>query len=142
MTIKFLALETTIARALQAGGCDANNKVPEKVISQGGRIPCRHCLNYIETGEEMLIVAHRPFETIQPYAEQGPIFLHAKKCERHEETVTPPSMFLEWEQLLVRGYTIDERIQYGTGKIVKTRSLADECAAILTDTEIDYVHIR
>ncbi len=142
MPIKFLALETSVVRALQAGGRDANKMMPEKVISQGGGMPCRHCLSYIEAGEEMLILAYRPFETIQPYAEQGPIFLHGRQCDRHENTAVPPQMFLEWEQLLIRGYTSDERIKYGTGKVVTSRSLADECSTALSDTEIDYVHVR
>ena len=142
MPLKFLALETLVVRALQAGRLDANNMVPEKVVSQGGGMPCRHCLSYIEAGEEMLILSYRPFETIQPYAEQGPVFLHARQCERYANTALPPEMFLEWKQLLIRGYTSDERIQYGTGKVVKTRSLVKECTALLSDTEIDYVHIR
>jgi len=142
MPIKFLALETPVVHELQVDDCDANNMPPEKVISQGGNMPCRHCLKKIEVGEEMLILAYRPFATVQPYAEQGPIFLHARQCIRHEETAKPPSMFLEWEHLLIRGYTRNERIKYGTGKMVKTQSLAEECAVILSDNEIDFVHVR
>ena len=142
MTIKFLALETSTVRALQAGGRDANNMLPEREISPGGGMPCRHCLCDIEAGEEMLIIAYCPFETVQPYAEQGPIFLHGKKCTRHEDAALPPSMFLEREQYLIRGYTSEERIQYGTGKVVKTGSLADACATILSDQKIEYIHVR
>ena len=142
MPIKFLALETPVARALQAGGLDANDLTPEKVISEGGGMPCRHCLQYIEEGEEMLILSHRPFTTTQPYAEQGPIFLHGGQCERHHETSAPPAMFLENEQIMVRGYKADERIKYGTGKVVNTSSLAEACVTILADPEIDYVHLR
>jgi len=142
MPIRFSALKTPVARALQAGGRDANNLLPEKVISQGGGMPCRHCLQYIEAGEEMLIFAYRPFATVQPYAEQGPVFLHGKSCTRHEETETSPLMFQEWEQLLIRGYTRDERIKYGTGKVIETRFLADECAAVLADRDIEFIHVR
>jgi len=142
MTIRFSALETPFVRALQAGGRDANNMLPEKVISPGGGVPCRHCLQYIEAGEEMLIISYRPFETVQPYAEQGPVFLHGRPCNRHEETETSPLMFQEWEQLLIRGYTRDERIKYGTGKVVKTEFLADECNAVLADRDIEFVHVR
>ena len=142
MSIKYLALETPIARALQAGGMDANNLPPEKAISGGDGMPCRHCLHNIEKGEEMLIVAHRPFSTTQPYAEQGPIFLHAKQCKRHDETAAPPEMFLKKEQMMVRGYKANERIKYGTGKVVNTPELTDACAAILSDPEIEYVHLR
>ncbi len=141
-TIKFIALETAVARALQSGEPDANNMPPEQVISTGGAMPCRHCLEDIAAGEKMLIVAHRPFKTTQAYAEQGPIFLHAEACIRHEECPQPPVMFLQREEFLVRGYTQAERIKYGTGEVVKTASLAKSCAALLLDPEIDYVHVR
>ena len=142
MPIKFLALETPVARALQTGGRDANNMLPEKAISPGGGMPCRHCLQDIEAGEEMLIISYQPFETVQPYAEQGPVFLHGRPCIRHEETETSPLMFQEREQFLIRGYTRDERIKYGTGKVVKTRFLEDECNAVFADEDIEFVHVR
>lgn len=142
MPIKFLALETSLVRSLQAGGRDANNMRPEKVMATEKIGLCRHCLKEIVAGEEMLILSHRPFQATQPYAEQGPLFLHANPCERFEETPQPPANFLEREHLLIRGYTSDERIKYGTGKVVDTHSLVDGCLAILEDPEIEYIHVR
>ncbi|MGB4910282.1 MAG: DUF1203 domain-containing protein, partial [Tabrizicola sp.] len=73
--MRYVAIPTSVVRALQAGGVDANGQVPERQRAEGGGNPCRHCLKMIPEGAEMLVLAHRPFPAPQPYAEVGPIFL-------------------------------------------------------------------
>ncbi len=92
--LKFIALATETAHALQAGRPDANGQAPERQISDGSGLPCRHCLSDVAAGEPFLILAHRPFPEAQPYAETGPIFLHAEPCERHGEGTEVPALFL------------------------------------------------
>ena len=84
-------------------------------------MPCRHCLADIKAGEPYLILAHRPFPAAQPYAEQGPIFLHAESCPRHPDSEDAPRMFLEREAYLIRGYGADDRIVYGYGEDRRSR---------------------
>ena len=74
---KFIALATETVRTLQAGAADANGQAPERQVSDGSAVPCRHCLSDVAAGEPFLILAHRPFPEAQPYAETGPIFLRA-----------------------------------------------------------------
>ena len=57
MTIRFESLPTDAVRALQAGGPDAYGNAPERRISNGNGVPCRHCLKYVAEGEPYLIVA-------------------------------------------------------------------------------------
>ena len=90
--INYRALPTETVRALQAGGSDANGSAPVVQVSDGGGNPCRHCLELIAEGEAMLILNFRPFPGPQPYAEQGPIFLHAKPCTRHPDSDTAPAI--------------------------------------------------
>ena len=66
-------------------GPDAHGQKPEKQISDGDGVPCRHCLTRVAKGEPYLVLAYRPFPRDQPYAETGPIFLHAEPCPRFEE---------------------------------------------------------
>ncbi|MFN7050754.1 MAG: DUF1203 domain-containing protein, partial [Gemmobacter sp.] len=75
MTLHFTPIPTETVRALQSGAADANGQSPERHVSDGGGNPCRHCLQMIPAGAGMLILAHRPFTRLQPYAESGPIFL-------------------------------------------------------------------
>jgi hypothetical protein len=142
MSIRFVALDTELVMRLQNGSVDANGHKPERHISLGGMMPCRHCLADIKAGEPYLILAHRPFPGPQPYAEQGPIFLHADSCQRHPESADAPRMFLEREAYLIRGYGADDRIVYGSGKIVASAGMAKAACETFGDPRIKYVHVR
>lgn len=141
-TPRFVALPTDAVLALQAGGPDANGQLPERRISEGAGVPCRHCLAQVAKGEPYLVLAYRPFPAPQPYAELGPIFLHADRCPRHAPENAVPAMFLAWPRLLIRGYGSDDRIVYGTGQIVPTAELAQAADALLQRPDIAYVHAR
>jgi hypothetical protein len=140
--IRFVAAATEVVNAYQRGATDAYGRIPERRTSDGSGLPCRHCLGDIGAGDDYLILAHRPFSGLQPYAETGPIFLHADACERHPETAEPPEAFLERPQMMLRGYDADERIVYGTGAIVPTDHLASVASALLDRPEVAFVHIR
>lgn len=140
--IRFVALPTQTVAALRAGGLDANGQRPENHVSDGGGNDCRHCLTQIAAGEPMLILAHRPFPEAQPYAEVGPIFLHGEACERHSESPSTPSLYLSWKALIVRGYGADNRIKYGSGRVVTPSELPQACDALLDDPDIAYLHLR
>lgn len=138
---RFRALPTEPVRAVQAGGPDANGHPPELAVSDGRGNPCRHCLTEIAAGLRMLVLAWRPFPAPQPYAEVGPIFLHAGACPRWEGSGVP-AMFLAWEQLLIRGYGPDDRIVYGTGQVVATSRLLDTAGMVLARPDVAYLHAR
>lgn len=142
MPLNFLALTTEDVRKLQDGEADANGLVPERKISDGGGNPCRHCLTEIPEGEEMLVLAYSPFPSPQPYAEMGPIFLCAKQCDRHPVSHVLPAMFQEWERTLIRGYTADHRIQYGSGSAVDMKEVERVAEQIFADSDVDYIHLR
>ena len=142
MTLKFIALPTEAVRQLQNGAPDANGRTPERAVSDGGGNPCRHCLCEIPAGEEMLVLAYRPFPDLQPYAEVGPLFLCAAQCERHPESAELPDMFQAWEKILVRGYGADNRIVYGSGQVISMTAVPDVAASLLERDEITFVHMR
>ena len=141
MTIRFTALPTEAVRALQHGGPDANGFTPERHVSDGDGVPCRHCLKNVAAGEEYLILAYRPFPTLQPYAETGPIFLHAEECERAPEDDELPEI-LTSADYIVRGYGADDRIVYGTGAVVPTGDVRRRAETLLERPDIAYVHMR
>ncbi len=138
---RIIALPTALTRHLQTGGQDAHGQLPERTLSDGGSNPCRHCLRYIPEGAEMLILAHRPFATAQPYAETGPIFLCAAACSRHEGPDLPEALTGS-PDYLIKGYNGDDRIVYGTGAVVPQGAMMQQAEVILADARVDYVHIR
>lgn len=141
-SIVYRAMPTHHARAFQMGAPDANGQIPERHVSDGGGVPCRHCLTEIPAGETYLILAYRPFRAPQPYAEIGPIFLHAEPCTRHPDVATAPVMFLGSERLLMKGYGANDRIIYGTGAVVDTREMDAYAAKLLQRDDVAYVHAR
>lgn len=140
--IQFTALATELVHAYQNGMVDANGQKPEQYISNGSGTPCRHCLQPIGLGEPYLVLAHRPFPAPQPYAEVGPIFLHAETCTPYvrETAVVPP--ILDSEQYIVRGYNEHDKIIYGTGAVVPTTEIPQAAAQLLADSTVAYLHVR
>ncbi|OUS38623.1 hypothetical protein A9Q94_01875 [Rhodobacterales bacterium 56_14_T64] len=139
--VKIAALPTKIVRALQNGGPDAHGQTAERVTSDGGGNPCRHCLRYIPSGSKMLILAHRPFPAAQPYAETGPIFLCANHCTAHQEDHTP-EIFAHSPDYLIKGYGRDDRIVYGTGIVIARDEMMQQAEDIFLDQRVNYIHIR
>jgi hypothetical protein len=140
--LRFLALDSKIVHGLRHGASDANGQAPERLTSDGNGNPCRHCLDDIAGGAPMLVLAHRPFPAPQPYAELGPIFIHAEDCPRYDEDAGVPAMFLRREAILLRGYGADDRIVYGTGKVIPTEDIAPMARHLFERDEIAYLHLR
>lgn len=141
MSIRFRPLPTATVRALQAGGADAYGFPPERRLATSGGMPCRHCLRHVPQGEDYLVLAHRPFATLQPYAETGPIFLCAAPCPAGDTKDSLPP-FLTSPAYILRGYDADERIIYGTGSVTARDEILARCAALLADDGVAFVHIR
>jgi hypothetical protein len=139
--MKFIALETEQVRRLRNAAADAYGQPPEVSVSDGDDNPCRHCLAEIARDKPMLILAHRPFNSLQPYAETGPIFLCAEDCARYPQTAGVPALYQNRE-MLIRGYNRNERIVYGTGKVIDMGSLHSEAERLFADTELAFIHVR
>jgi hypothetical protein len=140
MAIRFTALPTETAARYRAGARDAYGLPPERHVSDGPGNPCRHCLGFVPEGEAMLVLAHRPFHALQPYAETGPIFLCANSCPRWEGEGLPPA--LSSPNYIVRGYGQDHRILYGTGAVLPTDGIEARAEALLADARVAYLHVR
>lgn len=140
--IRILAMPTHEARAYQSGAPDAYGMAPERRVSDGGGVPCRHCLRAVEPGASYLVLAYRPFPALQPYAETGPVFLHAEPCDRAPEGEDLPPMFLDTPDYILRGYGEDDRIVYGTGGVVPTAGIPRRAAELLQRPDVAYVHMR
>ncbi len=139
--ITFKAIPTDQAKAFRNGAPDAHGNAPERTINNDDGNPCRHCLRTIPSGEEMLVLAYRPFEGKHPYAEVGPIYLCAKDCEQGNSTDLP-EVFKGSPDYLVKGYGPDERIVYGTGQVAPRDDMARRIAEIFEQSDVAFVHVR
>lgn len=137
----FQGLPTLTAHALRLGKPDANGQTPERVLNPYDVSPCRHCLCHVPKGAGMLICAHRPFSILQPYAETGPIFLCAAECPPYFSSEIP-QVLTSSPDYLIKAYTAEERIVYGTGRITPQSEIKPYCAELLTREDIAFVDIR
>jgi len=142
MSITFTAMTTRTADHYRANGLDANAMVPERGISDGSGYPCRHCLRDIEKGREMLLLAYRPFESIHPYSETGPVFLCAQSCARYQPSDGLPKVLKSRQKHMVRACDEAGRIIDGTGQQVMIDDLEKALEALLADNGVAFAHIR
>ena len=140
--IRFVAMPSEHARKYQRGEPDAYGMKPERRTSDGEGVPCRHCLKNVAAGEDYLVLAYRPFPGLQPYAETGPVFIHAEICERAEETDILPEMIRATPDYILRGYGYDDRIVYGTGGVTDTQKICTRAHELLGRDDVAYVHMR
>jgi hypothetical protein len=140
--LRFVSMPAETAAAFRADAPDANGQPPERRIAAEDGMPCRHCQRPIKTGEAYLTLAYRPFPALQPYAECGPIFLHAEACARYPESALMPSMFATWRDVLLRGYGADDRIVYGTGIVVPAAMVERAARRMLAEENVRYIHMR
>ncbi len=141
MDIEFHALPSRDVARIRSTARDAYGNKVERQVSTGSGTPCRCCLKTVPKGQEFLILAHRPFRSANPYAETGPIFLCAANCEAAKPEAGLPDM-LSADEYIVRGYSADERIVYGSGKVVPTSRIPDYAATLLGAGVVDFVDVR
>lgn len=136
----FSGMSQEEADAFRQGRPDAYGKSPEPMTSDG-TAPCRCCLKLIAAGSDMLVLAYRPFRELQPYAETGPIFLCADHCQAVVSSPDLPDVVVSPEYLL-KGYSPDERIVYGTGQITPKADVAAYANTLLERDDISFVDLR
>lgn len=135
----FEGMPIETADAHRSGAPDAYGNAPERKISDGDA-PCRCCLRMVPEGDEMLVIAYRPFFNLHPYAETGPVFLCAKPCAPSGDPGLPA--ILTSSDYLLKGYCSDERIVYGTGRITPVGEVAGYADALLSRDDVAFVDLR
>ncbi len=141
MNLRIQGLDTEACHRIWQGGNDAYDQPALRRRAGGGANPCRHCLGLIADGDDKLVLAYRPFAERGPYAETGPIFLHAEPCTRYDSDRLP-AWFNYLDPAIVRGYDVDHWIRYDTGQVVRGPDITAACEAILQDPTVAYVHLR
>ena len=95
LNYRVVPLPTEVAasarRAAEAGAPD------HAVISVTSpcEAPCRHCLRWAQPDEQVVLFPYASIAPGRPYAESGPVFVHAEPCERCEVTDEFPAAFRE-----------------------------------------------
>lgn len=104
----------------------------------GERHQCRACLELSREDETVLLASLTPFESVQPYAETGPVFLHERACAFTQPENAWPSEFPR--SPVLRAYSAKDEIV--DAALVGDRRVEDAVGALLAREDVAYVHAR
>ncbi len=101
--------------------------------------PCRVCLRISSEPEDLLLLSYQPLADTGPYAEVGPIFVHALPCEPYVDVAAFPADFT-LRRLVLRAYDHDGRIV--DAAVAEAGAAPEQAATFLSDDGVSEVHVR
>lgn len=129
-----------LARIRDQGTDDFGNPLVTTVVDKVGGTPLRCCLRDARVGERVTLLAYQPTAAGGPYAEVGPIFIHAAACPGYTASDRYPDDFRGRRQLL-RAYGHDGGIVNAV--IVEEGAEGEKvCAAYLSRSDVAFIHSR
>jgi hypothetical protein len=133
------AIPTGVVERVRAAGVDdLGNEVVVRVADEPGA-PLRCCLRDAEAGERIALIGYRPFPWDGPYAETGPVFVHADGCPGYAGTGAYPEGFRHRQQIF-RAYGHDRTIV--DARIVDGAGAEPAIADLLARPEVAFLHSR
>jgi hypothetical protein len=128
----------TLRRIRERGTDDLGNPVvPEDTTEDG--FPLRCCLRDSVAGERIVAIGYNPFPWSGPYAESGPVFIHAEECPGYHDLDRYPEGFRHRQQIF-RAYGPEQRI---VDALIVTGDQAEQkLSELLARPEVEFVHSR
>jgi hypothetical protein len=90
-------------------------------------------------GEPAIVFAYKPFDFEGPYAEIGPVYVHAQECRRYSETARFPSDF-GLRVLTMRGYNDEHRIE--AAELSSSGDPESSIASLFANDRVCFIHVR
>jgi hypothetical protein len=101
--------------------------------------PCRHCLRITKPGEHLIVFAYQPFTIGGPYAEVGPVFVHAAPCEAYAHCDIFPEDFRK-RILTMRGYNAEGTIE--TAELSEAGNPEATIERLFSNERVSFIHVR
>lgn len=136
----------TLAENRRAGRDQFGNELTPIVDAEGGS-PLRCCLRRSTPGEAMYLIAYRPFAQNGPYAEVGPVFVHASECAGYSGTLAYPAGYRDWPTMVFRPYRHHaelncDAIAYDAIQMGEGPTAEKLISSIFADPTIEFIHTR
>ncbi|HEY2474423.1 MAG TPA: DUF1203 domain-containing protein [Candidatus Cybelea sp.] len=135
-TLKYLPIPEDVANDARATMRDGFG---HELTVVRDKAPCRVCLRISKEPEDLILLSYQPLADKGPYAEIGPIFIHADRCEVYADATEFPSDFAA-RRLVLRAYGYDGHIVDAT--VAEAGTAPARAAAFLDDNQIEEVHVR
>jgi Protein of unknown function (DUF1203) len=127
--------------AMRAAGVDEHGN-PFTGYPAHGWEPLRCCLRIARRDEQIALIGYRPFIAVSPWAEVGPVYVHAAACAGYPTGVGLPGELRTGPRML-RGYRADGSLAYD--HITHVPDGVDIEAALhrlLAEPDVAEVHVR
>ena len=128
-----------LARIRTAGTDDFGNPVLPRINDDPHGAPLRCCLRLAKVGERIALIGYRPFAALSPYAEVGPVFLHAEECGGYADTDRFPAGFRH-RRMVLRAYDHEGRI--ASAEFVDGSDAEAAIESQLARAEVAFLHFR
>ena len=111
-------------------------------FSAGGWEPLRCCLSVAVAGVPIVLISYQPLDGPSPWAEVGPVFVHAHACDGyHTPDALPPALAVG--PRLLRTYHADGSLDYEHIRVVDDGEPVEPVIRDLFDTtDVAFVHAR
>ncbi len=94
-SFRIVPLVTEVAEAARAKAREGAPDHETLTTEQPGAYPCRHCLQWAQPGERVILFPYASIPAGHPYSESGPIFVHEGACSRYDRSEDYPADFRE-----------------------------------------------
>ncbi|MCI0688268.1 MAG: DUF1203 domain-containing protein [Sporichthyaceae bacterium] len=138
-TFQISAIPTETLRRIREHGIDDLGNPVVPFDDTAGELPLRCCLRDSVVGERVAAIGYGPFPWSGPYAETGPVFIHAEACDGYSDTGSYPAGYRHRQQIF-RAYGPDRTIV--AAKIVDSVDAEPALAKLLARSDVDFVHSR
>lgn len=135
-TLQYLPIPLDVAERARRSRKDEFGHVVDVYLDRG---PCRVCLRIPTTLEELLLISYKPLADRNPYAEIGPIFIHAHDCVPYDSPDAFPDDFVDRE-LVIRAYDAHGRIFDAT--VAAPNEAERHAKQFLSNPAVEEVHVR
>ena len=135
-----VAIPTEVADSVRATMKSPKYGFPAYKEVAAGRAPCRHCLQLVKINEEEAILfTMDAFHGQNVPPSPGPVYIHAKECERYQGNGGIPDTY-RGRLLTLEAFGTDRKL---VAEVRTTNSEEDSAAkALLARPEVEYVHVR
>ncbi len=135
--LEFLPVPATDLDRIRCNGHDDHGN-PLVAFDSGAGAPLRCCLRMSTKGEQITLIAYRPSPLGGPYAEVGPVFVHATECPGPSDPDFPAD-FRE-RRAVLRPY--DASGQMLDGVLAEPGTAPGELKRLFDDPAVELVHVR
>lgn len=127
---------------IRANGRDAFGNPLVQTTDAAGGSPLRCCLRPTRAGERIAVIAYQPFARPGPFAESGPVFIHAESCAGDAAPDQYPAAYRDWPAMIFRPYRTDGVIAYEAIQKGDGRTAEELIASMFAVPDIEFIHTR